>query len=175
MHLGEGHVGVDYAEVADRVYFYGDVVAGDDVLRRNVQGFDTEGDAVESFDGPENQIQACAFGHRQEAAEAEDYAAFPFFDDVEGVPEPDEEDEDDDDDSYESDFHFCAPDDAVAKMLRAELGRTKRPAPTKPVLLRRKSCSCWRRAPGLKPGRYNCKSNSKEPPTLVLRRKSRQC
>src|ERR1700758_557427 len=40
LHLRKGEIRVDYAEVADRVYFYGDVVASDYILRRHIECFD---------------------------------------------------------------------------------------------------------------------------------------
>src|SRR5262249_9627658 len=58
LHLRQREIGVDDPEVTNRVHFYRDVVAGDDVLRRNVQRFDAQRDAVEAFDGPKDQVEA---------------------------------------------------------------------------------------------------------------------
>ncbi len=54
LHLRQRHVGIDDAEITYGVYFNGDVVAGDDVLWRDVERFDAERDAIESFYGPED-------------------------------------------------------------------------------------------------------------------------
>src|SRR4029077_4680645 len=60
-HLLQRQIGIHYAEVTYRIYFNRNVVVSDDVLRRNVQRFQTQADAVERFDGPENKIHATAF------------------------------------------------------------------------------------------------------------------
>ena len=96
MHLREGEIGVDNAEIADGIHFYRDIVAGDDVLRRNVERFDAHAHASKRFDGPEDEIEAGALGLRQHAPEAKNHAALPLLDDVERIPEPDEHEADDD-------------------------------------------------------------------------------
>src|SRR4029077_1861049 len=94
---------VDDAEIADGVYFYRDVVARDDVLRRNVESFDAQAYALKRFDGPEDEVDAGSLCLRQQTAQAQDYAAFPLFDDVDGIPEPDQDETDDD---HRSDAEF---------------------------------------------------------------------
>src|ERR1700687_450893 len=96
LHLREREIGVDDAEITAGVHSHGDVVARDDVLRRDVQRFDAHAHARERFDGPEDEVEAGAFRLRHHTAEAEDHAALPLFDNVEGIPEQDEHEADDD-------------------------------------------------------------------------------
>jgi hypothetical protein len=53
-------VGIDHAQKNDRVHFQRDVVAGDDVLRRNFQRFLPQRDPHHAVDGAENQNDAGA-------------------------------------------------------------------------------------------------------------------
>ena len=85
-------------------------------MRRHVERFDAHGDAIELIDGRENELQACALRLGYQAAETEDYAAFPFLDDVDAVPEPDQEDADDYRNTYQWDFHFV-----LLKVARREI------------------------------------------------------
>ena len=50
LDLRESEIRVYHAEIADRVYLHGDVVARDHVLRRHVERFDSQGDARELVD-----------------------------------------------------------------------------------------------------------------------------
>ena len=52
LDLGEGQIRIHHAEVAHRVDFHGDVVARDDVLRRHVERFQPQTDAIQSFNRP---------------------------------------------------------------------------------------------------------------------------
>src|SRR5262249_19686385 len=92
LHLREREVGVDDAEIANGVYFHADVVAGDDVLRGNIEGFETQADAIERRDRPEYEADSSFFSVRYKTAQTEDHAAFQFFDDVERIPEPQQQD-----------------------------------------------------------------------------------
>src|SRR5258707_15620197 len=89
-------MGVDKAEIPDGIHFYRDIVAGDDVLRRNVERFDAHAHAGKRFDGPEDEIEAGALGLRQHAPETKNHAALPLLDDVQRIPEPNEHEADDD-------------------------------------------------------------------------------
>src|SRR5438309_2301595 len=60
LHLRKGQVGVHHAEITNGVYFHGDVVARDDVLRRNVERLNPHVDAVQCFYRPKNKIYAGA-------------------------------------------------------------------------------------------------------------------
>src|SRR6266478_7012542 len=86
--LRQRQIGIHNAEVTYRVYFNGDVVVSDDVLRRNVERFEAQTDAIKGFDGPENKIHSAAFGLRQQTSEPKNYTAFPFFDDIKRVLDP---------------------------------------------------------------------------------------
>ncbi len=60
--LDDGLDGVDDAEGDDGVDLEGDVVAGDDVLRRDLHGFLAERDADDLVDGAEDEDDAGTFG-----------------------------------------------------------------------------------------------------------------
>src|SRR4029077_10870289 len=81
-------IGIHNAEITYRVHFNRDVVVSDDVLRRNVERFEAQTDAIKGFNGPENKIHSAAFGLRQPTSEPKNYAAFPFFDDIKRVLDP---------------------------------------------------------------------------------------
>src|SRR5208337_2438719 len=58
LHLRHGQVGVDHTEIAHGVYFYGHVVAGDDVLRWNVKRFQAQVDAIQGLNRPKHEVYA---------------------------------------------------------------------------------------------------------------------
>src|SRR5260370_27127940 len=91
LHLRKRAVSVDHAEVANGVDLHRDLVARDDVLRRNFEGLNSHVDVVESLDGPENQVYTGGLCFRNQASEPKDHAAFPFFNDVDGIPEPNDQ------------------------------------------------------------------------------------
>ena len=76
--LDYGAGGVEDAQRDDGVDLDGDVVAGDDVLRRNLEHFLPQGDANHLIEWAEDEDDAGAFGLRQDPAEAEDDAALIF-------------------------------------------------------------------------------------------------
>ncbi len=96
-HLRDGVVGVDHAEVDHRVDLDGDVVAGDDLLRRHLMGDGAQVDARHAVDEGNDEEQARALGPLN-AAQAEDDAALVLLDDFDrrcGDHESDDEDDDD--------------------------------------------------------------------------------
>jgi len=93
--LDDGLGGVDDAEGDDGVDLEGDVVAGDDVLRGDLHGFLTEGDADDLVEGPEDEDDAGTFGGR-DAAEAKDDAALVLLEDLDGVDDVKDDDGDGD-------------------------------------------------------------------------------
>src|SRR6266849_6131285 len=107
LHLRHREVCVHNAEVTDGIHFHGDVVTRDDVLGWYIQSFEAQIDAIERLDRPKNQPQARSFGLGQQTAEPQDHAAFPLFDDVERIPEPDQSDTDDEREPNEAEFHVC--------------------------------------------------------------------
>src|SRR5258708_22754339 len=60
LHLRKRLIGVDHAKVANGIDFHRDVVARDDVLRRNVERLNPHVDTVECFNRPKNKIYAGA-------------------------------------------------------------------------------------------------------------------
>jgi len=61
-----------------RRLFYGDIVAGDDVLGRNVERFQAHVDAIQGLNGPEHQFIRPPFAWAR-AAQAQDDSALPFL------------------------------------------------------------------------------------------------
>src|SRR5260370_21536295 len=95
LHLRHGQVGVDYPEIANRVDFHRNVVAGDDVLRGNVERFQPHIDAIQRLNGPENQVKASRLCLGEQASEAQHYTTLPLLNDVQRIPDPDQENEQD--------------------------------------------------------------------------------
>src|SRR5882672_4345873 len=62
---------LDHAQEDDRVDLEGDVVAGNDVLRRDFQGLLPQGDAHDAVDGSEYKNDARSFGLVQQVAQPE--------------------------------------------------------------------------------------------------------
>src|SRR6202035_3880661 len=100
---------VDDAEIADGVNFHGDVVAGDDGLRRDVERFNAQAHAREHFDAPNDDIHGRALGFRQHATEAQNHAALQFLNDVQRFPDPDEYEADDDQSAYTEELEHVSP------------------------------------------------------------------
>ena len=94
--LKDGERGVDNAQGDDGVDLDGDVVAGDDILRRHLHDFLAERDADELVQRAQDEEEAWAFGLWECAAEAEDDGALVFAKDVDAVEEIEAEDDDDD-------------------------------------------------------------------------------
>src|SRR5260370_191319 len=109
LHLGERQVGVHHAEVAYRIDLHRNVVARNNVLRRNVERFDSHVDAVERFNRPEHQPEAGILSLGNQAAKSQHHAAFPFLDDVNRIPKPDERESDDQCDPDKTNFHVFPP------------------------------------------------------------------
>jgi len=107
--LGDGQIGVNHPEVADRVHFNRDVVVGDDVLWRNIHGFQAQADAREFVDGIEDEIDTAGFGVGHQFPQAQYHAALPFFDYVQRILNPKQEDCDDYRHAVQSDVHCYPP------------------------------------------------------------------
>jgi hypothetical protein len=84
-HLDGGVVGIHHVERDDGVDLQRDVVARDDVLRRNLEHILAQGDADNLIEWPEDQNDARPLGHRQRMAQAEDYAALVFAENLDGI------------------------------------------------------------------------------------------
>ena len=83
----------------------GDIVAGDDVLRRHIEGDDAQADADETVNGPEDEDQAGPLGHRQEAPEAEDDGALVLVEHLDALEDVHHREDDDDDDGRKLVWH----------------------------------------------------------------------
>src|SRR5439155_19111888 len=97
-----------YTTLFRSVHFYRDVVARDDVLRRNVQRLQAQADAIQRFDRPHHESNAGPLGLRQQSPQPQHHAALPLFYDVNRIPKPDQHDSDDDCDPHETDFHLSS-------------------------------------------------------------------
>jgi hypothetical protein len=93
--LDDRFSGVNDAEGDDGVDLEGDVIAGDDVLWRDLHGFLTEGDADDLVERAEDEDDAGTLGGR-DAAEAEDDATLVFLEDLDGVDDVEDDDGDND-------------------------------------------------------------------------------
>src|SRR5258708_36462871 len=88
----DGLVGIDHAQKNDGIHFQRDVVAGDDVLRRNFKRFLPQRNPHHAVDRAEDQNYAWSFGLSKKAAEAEDDAALIFGQDLDGAKQVNDED-----------------------------------------------------------------------------------
>ena len=80
----------------DRVYLQRDVVARDDVLRRNLERFLPQRDAHHAVDRREDQDDAGPLRLGKQAAEAEDYAALVLGQDLDRAEDVENNDDNDD-------------------------------------------------------------------------------
>src|SRR5208283_4034378 len=83
--LDGGVVGIHHVERDHRVHFQGNVVAGDDVLGRNLEHLLAQREAHYLVDGPENQDDTRPLGRPQDAAQTENHTALILLQDLDGV------------------------------------------------------------------------------------------
>ena len=102
----DGLVGIDHAQKNDRVHFQGDVVASDDVLRRNFERFLPQRNTHHAVDRTEDQNYAWTFCRAHQAAETEDDAALVFGQDLDGTQQIDDEDDDGHGDHGKPELHI---------------------------------------------------------------------
>ena len=96
-HRDDGAARLDHAEVGDGVDLDGDVVAGDRLLGRDVQGDDAQIDLDHPLDLRDQQDQPGA-SRSDQPPQAEDDAALVLLDDLDGgAEEPDGDDAEEDD------------------------------------------------------------------------------
>ena len=108
--IGDFHhrlIGIDHAQENNRVDFQRDVVAGDDVLRRNFQRFLPQRNAHHAVDRAEHQNDARALGLAQQAPEPEDDAALIFSQDLDGTQQVDDKDDDSNGNYRKPEIHIC--------------------------------------------------------------------
>src|SRR5947209_1158576 len=96
LHLHDGLGSIEDAPVHNSIYLQGDVVTGDDVLRRNFERLLAKIYADDAVNGAKDQDHAGTFGVLEQAAQAEDYAAFVFAQDLDGTEKVKSDDDDDD-------------------------------------------------------------------------------
>ncbi len=101
-------VGIDHAQKNDRVHFERDVVARDDVLRRNLQRFLPQRNPHHAVDGGEDQNHSRTLG-RDQASQPEDDAALIFGQDLDGTQQVNDEDDDDNGDHRKPEIHKNLP------------------------------------------------------------------
>src|SRR5947209_16818980 len=95
-HLHHGLRSIEHAPVNNGIYLQRDVVAGDDVLGRDFERLLAHVDADDPVDGAKHQDHAGTFGVLEQAAQAEDHAAFVLAQDLNGTEDVENEDYDND-------------------------------------------------------------------------------
>ena len=100
-------IGIDHAQENDRVHFQSDVVAGDDVLRRNFERFLPQRNPHHAVDRGEDQNHARTLGCAQQAAKPEDDAALVFGQDLDGAQQVNDDDDDGNGDHRKPEIHKC--------------------------------------------------------------------
>ena len=104
-------VRIDDPQKDDGVDLQGDVVASDDVLRRDFERFLAERDAHHAVHRHEDQDYARTLRRSQQAPEAEDHATLIFRKDLDGTQEVNDEDDDGNRDYGEPKIHCEPPGD----------------------------------------------------------------
>src|SRR5262249_27636395 len=94
LHLDYGLRGIDHPPINDGIDLQSNVVAGDDVLRGDLQSLLAEIDANHAVDGGKNQNDARSLGVRQQAAQPEDHAALILAQDLDGINDVQQKDDD---------------------------------------------------------------------------------
>src|SRR5208337_4043724 len=92
--LDGGVVGIHHVQRYHRVHLQGDVVAGDDVLGRNLEHLLAQREAHHLVDGPENQDDARPLWRSQNAAQTENHSALILLQDLDGVEQVEDNDGD---------------------------------------------------------------------------------
>src|SRR3954453_5004299 len=95
-HFDDGAPRLDHAQENDRVHFQRDVVARDDVLRRNFERFLPQRHAHDAIDRREHQKNAGSLRLGEQTAETEDHAAFVLGEDFDRAEKVETDDDDDD-------------------------------------------------------------------------------
>src|ERR1700687_1575944 len=134
LHLRKRLIGVDHAEVANRIDLHRDVVARDDVLRRNVERLNPHVDPIQRFNRPKNQIYARALCLGYQPAEPKYHAALPFLDDIDRIPEPDQQQANDQRHPDKTNFHVFLLN---VRILISSQKQPHRPAQRRASVLRR--------------------------------------
>ena len=115
-NLDDSFVRVDHAQKNDRVDFQRDVVAGDDVLRRNFERFLPQRNAHHAVDRAEDQNYARALGVPLQAPEPEDDAALIFSEDLDGTQQVNDEDDDANSDHRKPELHIMPPGNSLFRV-----------------------------------------------------------
>src|ERR1700728_5085436 len=100
----------DHAQEDHGVNLQSDVVAGDDVLRKDFEGFLAQRNANNPVDRREYQNDAVPFGRGQQPTQAKDYAAFIFSQYFDGTEKVDNDNDDQDSKKSKRQFHKCLHD-----------------------------------------------------------------
>src|SRR6266404_742684 len=104
--FNHGLVGIDHAQKNNRVNLQGDVVAGDDVLRRNLERFLPQRNTHHAIDRAKDQNYAWTLCRAHQASEAEDDAALVFGQDLDGAQQVNDEDDDGNRDHGKPELHI---------------------------------------------------------------------
>src|SRR5262249_55565810 len=96
LHLYHRLVGVENLPIHNRIYLQGNVVASDDVLRRDLQGLLPQIDPHHLLHRRENEDDTWTLGIGAKVAEGEDYGAFVLAQNFNGIQGPKKQNDDDD-------------------------------------------------------------------------------
>ncbi len=86
---------IDHAQEDYGIHFQRNVIASDDVLRRDFQRFLPQRNAHDAVDRRENQNHSRPFSFGQQASQAKDYAALIFGQNLDGIEDVDRKDDTD--------------------------------------------------------------------------------
>ena len=89
-------VRIDHAQKNDGIHFQRDVVAGNDVLRRNFQRLLPQRHAHDAVNRREYQSHARPFRRGQQPSQAKDHAALIFGQNLDGTEKVNDDNDDDD-------------------------------------------------------------------------------
>src|ERR1035441_1399293 len=115
--LNDGLDWIDDAQRNDGVDLEGDVVAGNDVLRRDFHGLLAKADADDGVDRAEDEDDAGTRGIVANATETEDHGALVLFEDLDGVEEVEQDDGSSDKERHHGITAFRLDDNLAAAMI----------------------------------------------------------
>ena len=115
-NLHHGLIRIDHAQKNNRIHFQGNVVAGDDVLRRNFDRLLSKRDAHHAVERSEHQNHARPFGRTQQTSEAEDDAALIFSQDLDGTQQVDDNDDDTNGNHRKTEIHIMPPGNSLFRV-----------------------------------------------------------
>src|SRR5438128_4935764 len=115
-------VGVDHQEVDDRVDLDGDVVVGDDLLRRHLEGDGSQVNLDQAVDAEGNDDPKPWALQRHQAAKPKEHAPFVLIDDADRGAKADQDNKNDDaENDQRENAHRSLLENALLLMLRVAI------------------------------------------------------